>query len=221
MLLLTSLVLVSLASACPKACRCAGRGRVFCNDRNLREIPLGLPVDTKILFLQDNKLINSPELTDRLEQLIFLEKVMLHNNELVSFPAFRSNSLRELNLQGNQIERIDGNADFPNLDILNLDDNNLSNQHWRLGFFDKMPKMRMLTMDKNLLTKFPVGLPESLETLTISSNKIETFSLESGRPLINLEVLRMDKNKINDQVIIDFRQTLQFFLSYSVFWNFL
>lgn len=202
MLLLSALLFVGLVSACPDVCRCSARGRVYCNNKLLHEIPFGLPIDTQILFLQNNNLINSPELTNRLQQLPQLEKLMLYNNDLVHFPAFRSDTLRELNLNGNEISSIDGEAYFPKLDKLNLDDNNLVNEDRYLGTFESMVNLRVLSMDKNLLTAFPTGLPSSLETLILSNNKISTFSLASVKPLINLQVLRMDKNKINDQVIV-------------------
>ena len=44
------------------------------------EVPYGIPSDTKVLYLQDNEIINSVELNERLSNLPFLEKVMLYKN---------------------------------------------------------------------------------------------------------------------------------------------
>ena len=46
----------------------------------LTQVPYGIPSDTKVLYLQDNEIINSVELNERLSNLPILEKVMLYKN---------------------------------------------------------------------------------------------------------------------------------------------
>jgi Leucine-rich repeat (LRR) protein len=200
MLLLSAILSVAVIDACPKACRCSASGRVYCNGKGLTEVPYGIPVDTQILFLQDNDLENTPELNQFLGQLPQLEKLMLFNNQLAKMPEFYSETLRELNLNGNKIAKISSEAKFYNLDSLNLDDNHLSNEITPLGDFDAMPNLRHISMSENLLVKLPLGLPSSLEHLILTGNKLATFPRESSKRLINLQELRMDKNKLNDQV---------------------
>ncbi|KAJ8285056.1 hypothetical protein COCON_G00039060 [Conger conger] len=52
-------LLVPLARglSCPSSCRCDGTF-IYCNDRGLTSIPLGIPEDATILYLQNNR-INS------------------------------------------------------------------------------------------------------------------------------------------------------------------
>ena len=188
---------LSVAVGCPSVCRCSGRGRVYCNDKNLKSIPYGIPVDTKTLFLQNNRLINSPELNSRLSELPQLERLMLYNNELVEFPAIRSITLREMDVNGNQIERVSNLVKLNNLDRLNLDDNSLSTSHLD---FSGMPHLRQLSLNKNLFSTFPTGLPASIENLILSNNKITTISAKSVESLSSVQNLRLDHNKINDQV---------------------
>ena len=189
--------LLSLAVSCPTVCRCSGRGRVYCNDKSLTSVPYGIPVDTKTLFLQNNRLINSPELNSRLSRLPQLERLMLYNNELVEFPGIQSVTLREMDLNGNQIERVSNLVKLNNLDRLNLDDNALSANHIDLS---GMPHLRSLSLSKNLLSTFPTGLPGSVESLILSTNKIATISAKSVESLSSVQNLRLDHNKINDQV---------------------
>lgn len=73
-------ILTSVAAGCPDLCRCPGRGRVYCNEKQLTTVPYGIPSDTKILYLQDNNIINSPEVNQRLSSLPMLEKLFLYRN---------------------------------------------------------------------------------------------------------------------------------------------
>lgn len=106
-MLLLCIILSSFSSIlaeerCPAECRCESRNRVYCNNRGFRAIPNGIPIDTKVLHLQDNSLENTLELDDALGQLVNLERVMLYNNRLTHVPKLQSNALRELRLNSNR-----------------------------------------------------------------------------------------------------------------------
>ena len=73
-------LLTGVALSCPDLCRCQARGRVYCNGKNLDTVPYGIPADTEYLYLQNNRIVNSPELNERLSMLPQLERVMLFNN---------------------------------------------------------------------------------------------------------------------------------------------
>ena len=91
MMYLYFLIIASSASAsissksgtkCPVACRCDGlRKRVYCNSRALKSIPDDIPIDTKVLYLQDNQLASNAELDITLSTLVNLERVMLYSND--------------------------------------------------------------------------------------------------------------------------------------------
>ena len=98
MMYLYFLIMASSASAsisaksakCPVACRCDGsRKRVYCNSRALKSIPTDIPIDTKVLYLQDNQLASSEELDVTLSSLVNLERVMLYSNQLTQIPKFK------------------------------------------------------------------------------------------------------------------------------------
>lgn len=78
--MLALLALAGTVASCPDLCRCQARGRVYCMQKNLETVPYGIPADTKYLFLQNNRIVNSPELNERLSMLPQLERVMLFNN---------------------------------------------------------------------------------------------------------------------------------------------
>lgn len=88
--------------ACPDECRCDQRNRVYCNNRNLSKIPANIPVHTKILYLQDNALTSSEQLERELGHLSYLERLMLYNNQLDTFPKLCSKYLRELRINNNR-----------------------------------------------------------------------------------------------------------------------
>ena len=96
-----ALGILTLAAACPDICRCSGK-KVYCNNRQLRRIPEDIPVDTEVLYLQDNELQNSVFLDEALGKLRNLEKVMLYGNRLTSVPKLNSPKLRHLRLNKNR-----------------------------------------------------------------------------------------------------------------------
>ena len=78
--MLALLALLGVANGCPDLCRCEARGRVYCMEKNLDSVPYGIPKDTRILYLQKNRIVNSRELNERLSMLPLLERVMLFEN---------------------------------------------------------------------------------------------------------------------------------------------
>jgi len=92
----------AVSERCPAECRCQSRNRVYCNNRGFKTVPNGIPIDTKVLYLQDNSLENSQSLDDVLGELVNLERVMLYNNKLTHVPRLQSNALRELRLNSNR-----------------------------------------------------------------------------------------------------------------------
>ena len=95
-------VWVALVRGCPEECRCDSRKRVYCNNRNLSELPRNIPADTKVLFLQDNRLTNTLQLEQELARLTKLERLEFFNNNLESIPKLNSINLRELHLSNNR-----------------------------------------------------------------------------------------------------------------------
>ena len=94
---------LSCVAPCPEECRCdRARKRVYCNNRDLSQIPRQIPWDTRLLFLQDNELTSSQQLERELGKLNNLERLMLYNNKLEVFPKLRSANVRELRINNNR-----------------------------------------------------------------------------------------------------------------------
>ena len=88
--------------SCPDQCRCNSRKQVYCNNRNLSKLPDNIPTDTRVLFLQDNQLTNTPELEAKLGKLDKLERLMFYSNQLETIPKLQAPNLRELRLNNNR-----------------------------------------------------------------------------------------------------------------------
>ena len=210
MMYLYFLIMASSASAsisaksakCPVACRCDGsRKRVYCNSRALKSIPTDIPIDTKVLYLQDNQLASSEELDVTLSTLVNLERVMLYSNQLRQIPKFNSKSLHELRLNSNKISTIP-EAVFkgtPNLKQMILDDNEITNFSFRNNSFIDLPNLQRLSLIQNRLTELPESLPSTIEELFLTSNQISFIGKSALNGLQELRVLQLDRNRVTDE----------------------
>ncbi|XP_054470663.1 toll-like receptor 8 isoform X2 [Anoplopoma fimbria] len=143
---------------------------------------------------------------------------------IIAADAFKNlTKLRELTLTGNCLKEIPGNLPL-SVEILNLNNNKilflnnrsltgLSNvTHLRLSkncyvwnpcgksviimedSFAVMSKLQVLDLSFNNLTKVPVGLPQSLRSLKLGSNRIQVISEDDFLRLQNLKVLKIEGN---------------------------
>ena len=192
----------SKSAKCPVACRCDGlRKRVYCNSRALKSIPDDIPIDTKVLYLQDNQLASNAELDITLSTLVNLERVMLYSNQLTSIPKFNSKSLHELRLNSNKISTIPENVfeGTPNLKQMILDDNEITNLSFRNNSFIDLPNLQRLSLIQNRLTELPEGLPPTVQELFLTSNQISFISGSALGGLSELRVLQLDRNRVSDE----------------------
>ena len=212
MMYLYFLIIASSASAsisaksglakCPVACRCDGsRKRVYCNSRALKSIPTDIPIDTKVLYLQDNQLASSEELDITLSTLVNLERVMLYSNQLTQIPKFNSKSLHELRLNSNKISTIPENVfeGTPNLRQMILDDNEITNFSFKNNSLIDLPNLQRLSLIQNRLTELPESLPSTVEELFLTSNQISFIGKAALGALQELRVLQLDRNRVTDE----------------------
>ncbi|CAK8672394.1 unnamed protein product [Clavelina lepadiformis] len=190
---------ITLTQSCPYPCRCDQRRKiVYCNERNLRQVPYGIPVDTKVLLLQGNSLEHSPSLESTLASLSRLERLDMHDNKLTSFPSNLPSNLVYLSLRMNRIKFVGKKAfkNLRNLKELYLDSNNITNVGIATNAFVSADSLEDLSISANNLTSLPEGLPRSLKSARFNHNKINAVSATSLEPLHELLVLDLSYNHI-------------------------
>uniref|UniRef100_A0A3P9L0I9 Leucine-rich repeat transmembrane protein FLRT3 n=1 Tax=Oryzias latipes TaxID=8090 RepID=A0A3P9L0I9_ORYLA len=189
------------SASCPSVCRCDGTF-IYCNDRGLTSIPLGIPRDATVLFLQNNR-IKSSGIPTELRRLSKVEKIYLYCNNLDEFPTNLPLGLKELHLQENNIRMIThaSLAQIPYIEELHLDDNSVSAVSIEDGAFRDSNHLRLLFLSRNHLSTIPSGLPMSIEELRFEDNRISSISEQSLQDLINLKRLILDGNLLNNRGI--------------------
>uniref|UniRef100_A0AAY4E806 Leucine-rich repeat transmembrane protein FLRT3 n=1 Tax=Denticeps clupeoides TaxID=299321 RepID=A0AAY4E806_9TELE len=190
-----------LVSSCPAQCRCDGTF-IYCNDRELTSIPLGIPEDATVLFLQNNR-IRSAGIPTELRKLVRVEKIYLYCNNLDEFPTNLPLGLKELHLQENNIRTIThaSLAQIPYIEELHLDDNSVSAVSIEEGAFRDSNHLRLLFLSRNHLSTIPSGLPMTIEELRFDDNRISSILEQSLQDLINLKRLVLDGNLLNNRGI--------------------
>ncbi|XP_069081818.1 leucine-rich repeat-containing protein 3-like [Pleurodeles waltl] len=105
------LLYVRVSACCPKTCHCSdntGMMVVYCNSRNLYEIPKDLPSDTVFLKLDENKIYQIPN--NAFKHLNYLQELDLSKNaiEKIETAAFKglAEGLKLLDLSNNHIHSI-------------------------------------------------------------------------------------------------------------------
>ena len=90
----------------------------------------------------------------------------------------------------------------PNLSEMILDDNEISNFGLGRAAFSNLRQLRRISLIRNKLTEFPESLSPSLSALYLTQNQISYVSPDSLANLINLEILYLDRNKLNDDSFV-------------------
>uniref|UniRef100_A0A8C6UR80 Fibronectin leucine rich transmembrane protein 2 n=1 Tax=Neogobius melanostomus TaxID=47308 RepID=A0A8C6UR80_9GOBI len=178
----------SRASQCPEECRC-DRTFVYCNERSLTSVPLGIGEGYKTLYLHNNQ-INNAGFPLELHHVASVETVYLYGNELDEFP---------INLPKNV--RIVALAQLLWLEELHLDDNSISTVGVEEGAFQEAVSLKMLFLTKNHLSSVPIGLPETLKELRLDENRIAVIAEEAFKNVTRLERLLLDGNLLMDEGI--------------------
>ncbi|XP_067099698.1 leucine-rich repeat transmembrane protein FLRT2 [Osmerus mordax] len=191
----------SRASNCPEECRC-DRTFVYCNERSLTSVPLGIGEGYKTLYLHNNQ-INNAGFPLELHHVASVENVYLYGNQLDEFPINLPKNVRVLHLQENNIQTISraALAQLLWLEELHLDDNSISTVGVEEGAFREAVSLKMLFLTKNHLSSVPIGLPEDLKELRLDENRIAVIAEEAFRNVTRLERLLLDGNLLTDEGI--------------------
>ncbi|XP_055010683.1 leucine-rich repeat transmembrane protein FLRT2 [Boleophthalmus pectinirostris] len=189
------------ASQCPEECRC-DRTFVYCNERSLTSVPVGIGEGYKTLYLHNNQ-INNAGFPLELHHVASVETVYLYGNELDEFPINLPKNVRVVHLQENNIQTISraALAQLLWLEELHLDDNSISTVGVEEGAFQEAVSLKMLFLTKNHLSSVPIGLPETLKELRLDENRIAVIVEEAFKNVTRLERLLLDGNLLTDEGI--------------------
>ncbi|XP_033646842.1 carboxypeptidase N subunit 2-like [Asterias rubens] len=190
------LLLQKTYSSCPAVlCDCSGYNThktIRCNLRDLTDVPLELPADTKHLRLEYNSLTKLAAAS--FLNLSRLEKLYLYNNDInvIEDGAFRGlSSLVYLDMTTNRISEITNMtfAGAPKLEELVLRNNRLT--ELPRGAFSQLPRLSSLDLAANNLNEFPADVTQdlvNLKELKLSKNPV-TLAASFGQQLQALEKL--------------------------------
>ncbi|XP_028844916.1 leucine-rich repeat transmembrane protein FLRT2 [Denticeps clupeoides] len=189
------------STSCPEECRCDGTF-VYCNERSLTSVPLGIGEGYKILYLHNNQ-INNAGFPSELHAVSSVETVYLYGNQLDEFPSNLPKNVRVLHLQENNIQTISraALAQLQWLEELYLDDNSISTVGVEEGAFREAVSLKILFLTKNHLSSVPIGLPADLKELRLDENRIAVISEEAFQNVTSLERLLLDGNLLVDEGI--------------------
>ncbi|TRY99064.1 hypothetical protein DNTS_002221 [Danionella cerebrum] len=191
----------SWATTCPEECRC-DRTFVYCNERSLTSVPLGLGEGYKTLYLHNNQ-INNAGFPLEMHNVASVETVYLYGNELDEFPINLPKNVRVLHLQENNIQTVSraALAQLLHLEELYLDDNSISTVGVEEGAFREAVSLKILFLTKNHLSSIPIGLPEELRELRLDENRIALIAEDAFENTTGLELLLLDGNLLTDDGI--------------------
>ncbi|KAL2104295.1 hypothetical protein ACEWY4_001163 [Coilia grayii] len=204
--------------SCPFGCQCRLRV-VQCSDLGLVEVPKSIPVDTKLLDLQNNRITEIKEndfkglsnlyalslVHNKLSKihprafapLRHLQKLYISHNLLPAVPKNLPPSLVELRIHDNRIKKV-AEGTFSGLGSMNcieMGENPIQNSGFEPGAFKGL-KLNYLRISDAKLTGIPKDLPDSLHELHLDHNQIQAIELEDLSRYKNLFRLGLGFNKI-------------------------
>ncbi|XP_015253122.1 PREDICTED: leucine-rich repeat transmembrane protein FLRT2-like [Cyprinodon variegatus] len=188
-------------ASCPQVCRC-DKTFIYCNERSLTSVPMGIGEGYRILYLHNNQISNAgfPVEFHNIESI---EVVSLYGNQLDEFPINLPKNTRVLHLQENNIQTISraALAQLSKLEELHLDDNSISTVGVEEGAFREAQSLKLLFLTKNHLSSVPIGLPEELKELRLDENRIAVIAEEAFQNVTGLQRLLLDGNLLTDEGI--------------------
>ncbi|XP_035502255.1 extracellular matrix protein 2 [Scophthalmus maximus] len=161
----------------------------------------GLPnMDT--LDLSKNQLDDESFSQNPLSNLTFLKKLNLDGNQLTRIPALPA-SLTELKINDNKLSTLSPSCFKGLTNLLNLElrENILHEDSVSPLAFRPLKGLLILRLDNNRFRSLPLGLPHSLQELSMNENQIEQLPEEPLRGCVHLKVLDLSHNLLHEQDI--------------------
>uniref|UniRef100_A0A3P9HZT9 Leucine rich repeat transmembrane neuronal 4 like 2 n=1 Tax=Oryzias latipes TaxID=8090 RepID=A0A3P9HZT9_ORYLA len=185
---------------CPASCRCE-RKIVYCESRNLQEIPVNISTGCQGLSLRNNNLMALlPYQFAHLNQLVWL---YLDHNSISSMDALAFHGVRrlkELILNSNEITHLHNKtfSAIPNLRNLDLNHNQL--QSLQPGHFHGLRKLQNLHLRSNGLRQILIRTfleCRSLEFLDLGYNHLRSLTRTTFLGLFRLRELHLEHNQFS------------------------
>ncbi|XP_029937173.1 toll-like receptor 8 [Myripristis murdjan] len=175
-----------------------------CRGRRLHGVPKGITSNATELNLSENYIQNiSADAFSHLVNLTWLSLNKNHGLKSIAEDAFKNlTKLRILELNNNKILSLD-KRNF--MDVMNVTELRMSKNcyFWNpcgkyviinSDSFSVLTRLRVLELSFNNLTQVPKGLPTSLETLELKSNRIQNIFEYDFHGLPNLKTLKLQGN---------------------------
>ncbi|XP_032999190.1 trophoblast glycoprotein [Lacerta agilis] len=222
LVVLSGWVLAQQTADCPGTCDCSEPARtVKCINRNLTEVPVGLPHYVRNLFLMGNHIQNISSASFPSESLLELSSLNLSGNRLqwVEAGAFaRLPSLKQLDLSDNALLDLSpmalGNTSSP-LEELNLR-NSLYNNSYVTAVAQLLQQeaflnLKRLDLSENNLLYLPQGMfaaLHSLQHLDLQNNSLVSLhgvTLENLRQLQSFNLSGNALKRLRNSTLLQLR----------------
>ncbi|XP_030062980.1 asporin [Microcaecilia unicolor] len=205
---------------CPFGCQCSLRV-VQCSDLRLTSVPSNIPLDTRLIDLQNNKIkeikendlkglsslyalyLNNNKLSKihpkAFQSLKKLRRLYFSHNQLTEIPSNLPKSLAELRINDNRVKKVQKDAfnGMSSLHVLEMSANPLQNDGIEPGAFEGMTVYHVRIAEAKL-NSIPKELPSSLYELHLDHNKITGVELEDLIRYKDLQRLGLGNNKIKE-----------------------
>ncbi|XP_061495568.1 lumican [Rhineura floridana] len=124
------------------------------------------------------------------------------NLKLKSLPIVPT-GIKYLYLRNNMIEGIEENAfeNVTDLEWLILDNNHLENSKIKGKIFTKLKNLKKLHINYNNLTEVVGPLPNTLDDLQLTHNKITKINPNTLEGLVNLTVVHLQHNELSEATL--------------------
>uniref|UniRef100_A0A8C4QRW1 Extracellular matrix protein 2 n=2 Tax=Eptatretus burgeri TaxID=7764 RepID=A0A8C4QRW1_EPTBU len=198
-----------------------------CTGLNLKVLPLLQAKHLKHLYINENDITTVPPhifdglpnlewmdlsrnlITTRhvapavFQNLTFLRRLYLDDNQLTQIPHPLPASLEEIRINNNRLEVLDADSfqGLSHLVALELKNNRLSESTITPGAFSPLMALTFLRLELNYFRLIPFDLPQSLEELFLDGNQIEEIKDGAISPASMLGTLQLRNNSLKDEAI--------------------
>uniref|UniRef100_UPI00358F3BFD extracellular matrix protein 2-like isoform X2 n=1 Tax=Myxine glutinosa TaxID=7769 RepID=UPI00358F3BFD len=179
---------------------------LYINENDINTVPPhifdGLP-NLEWMDLSNNRLTTRRVAPAVFQNLTFLRRLYLDNNQLSHIPHPLPALLEEIRINNNHLKVLDADSfqGLSSLVALELKNNRLSESTIDPQAFSPLIALTFLRLELNYFRLIPFGLPPSLEELYLDGNQIEEIADGAISPASMLGTLQLRNNSLKDEAI--------------------